>query len=231
MYIAVSIIGQTSDQALKNIEQAVSQNPDMLELRIDYMQDLSEKALDRLIAECSLPVIVTNRHKDEAGFDPRAGFKGSEEQRIAYLQQAIALGAEHIDIEARKYRSHYQLGKLRTDFKQRSNLIVSYHDFTQTPERLIDMYKAIQRSVKEADIIKFATQANTPEDVKRMIELIEQADKDIIGICMGELGRETRLHPKNYLTFACLSEEQASAGGQYTVGQIRERLSNLPQPQ
>ena len=224
MYIAVSITGQTLDQALKDIEVAEKKQPDILELRIDFMQDLSESALDKLIAACSLPVIVTNRHKSEAGPDPRAGFDGPEEQRIAYLQQAIALGAEHIDIEA----CHYHASHYSPSDKRKTNLIVSYHDFIQTPERLIDMYKAIQRRVKKTAIIKFATQANTPEDVRRMMELIEYANAQhtpIIGICMGELGRETRLHRGNYLTFACLSEEQASAGGQYTVEQIREKLA------
>ena len=215
MYIAASITGQTLDQALKNIEAAVSQQPDILELRIDYMKDLSEKALDRLLAACELPVIVTNRHRDESGPDPKAGFKGLEIRRIAYLKQAIDRRAAYVDVEARHYHPFE---------KQTTKLIVSYHDFDKTPENLTSRYKMI-KSLSNADIAKFATKAVSEEDVRRMIELIEQADTPIIGICMGELGERTRLHPGNYLTFACLTKEQASAPGQFTVEQIREKLS------
>jgi 3-dehydroquinate dehydratase len=52
-----------------------------------------------------------------------------------------------------------------------------------------------------------------------MISLIEKADKNLIGISMGELGKRTRLHLKNYLTFACLPGK-ASAPGQYIIDEI-----------
>jgi len=55
--------------------------------------------------------------------------------------------------------------------------------------------------------------------------LIEHANKPIIGICMGEFGKKTRLHPKNYLTFACLPGK-ASASGQITIDEIRKIIQS-----
>jgi len=217
VYIAVAITSTTSDQELKDIDLATSQDPDMIELRIDYLKDLNEHTLEKLLRHCKLPVVVTNRHKNEAGSDSNAGFRGSEDQRIGYLEQAIALGAEYVDIEGRCYR---------VLDKKKTQLIVSYHDFEKTPANLEGLYKSI-KNITTADVIKFATKANSEEDVRRIIAVIEQANKDnipIIGIGVGELGEKTRLHKGNYVTYACLTPEQASAPGQFTVAQLRERL-------
>jgi 3-dehydroquinate dehydratase/shikimate dehydrogenase len=204
MKIAVPITSNM-EESLKDMETAYEAGADIVELRIDSIADIN---LEKLIFYSSLPVIATNRVKSEGG-----NFNGSEGQRIMLLEEAVNLGANYVDLE---------LNYLPENFDKRaSKLIVSYHNFAETPENLDEIYKKI--CDKNADIVKIATKANNEFDVDRMIDLIEYSKKDIIGICMGELGKRTRLHPKNYLTFACLPGKE-SAPGQMTLEELKGRL-------
>lgn len=210
MKIAVSIVAITMRKALKDIKEAFERGTDLVELRIDYLEEKPD--LEELLSVCNkykLPAIVTNRSKDEGGH-----FVGSEEERVGYLREAVRLGATYVDIEFNHYR---ELPKKKT------KIIVSYHDFDKTPENLRGIYYTAFTKTN-ADIIKIATKANSQRDVERMINLVKGAEGKIIGICMGKLGQETRLHPKNYLTFASLGRGKESADGQYTITEMRQLL-------
>jgi 3-dehydroquinate dehydratase/shikimate dehydrogenase len=151
---------------------------------------------------------VTNRTKQEGG-----RFEGSEERRIAYLQEAISLGAEYIDIES-DYFHPFE--------RSSTKLIVSHHNFERTPENLEEIYGRI--SEQNPDIVKIATKAQNYGDSLRMLNLIAGADKDIIGICMGQHGIITRVLGSvygGYLTFASLGEGKSSAPGQLSVAELR----------
>jgi len=205
MRIAIPITATTVDDALKDMDVATPL-ADILELRLDYM---SRPNLEVLLRHCAIPKIVTNRTKHERG-----RFQGSEERRIAYLQEAIDLGAEYIDIESDYFHN----------FERKSTkLIVSHHNFENTPQDLDSIYRWIVS--QGADIVKIATTAKDYTDSLRMLQLIAAADRDIIGICMGEKGSLTRvLGPVygGYLTFACLTDDKASASGQMTVAQLQQ---------
>ena len=66
---------------------------DMVELRLDTVRDPDVSAA---LAGRRLPVILTCRPTWEGGH-----FKGSEEERRRILAEAIALGAELVDVEWR----------------------------------------------------------------------------------------------------------------------------------
>ena len=50
-YLAVPISGRSFDSALEQIRGAVSAGARMLELRVDYLEDMSVSAVGRLVAE------------------------------------------------------------------------------------------------------------------------------------------------------------------------------------
>jgi len=151
MKIAIPITAKTIEDALNDIETAKNSGADIAELRIDYMNQPNLRAL---ISNSKLPVIVTNRCKEEGGY-----FNGSEEHRIAYLMAAANLCADYIDLE---------LSCLPGEFnKKDSKLIVSYHNFFETPSNLKEIYRGI--SDKNADIVKIATMANDESDASRMM--------------------------------------------------------------
>ncbi len=107
--------------------------------------------------------------------------------------------------------------------KSNTKLIVSHHNFKETPIQLNDIYQRIAKT--NADIIKIATKANNYNDSLRMLNLISGADRDIIAICMGQKGMITRVYGPavgGYLTFASLGEGKSSASGQMNVDELRQ---------
>lgn len=223
--VAIPIIGPTMDDALRDMYEvtdrySVAKFPIevILELRLDYMRDTNVK---RLREGSPLKKLWTNRVKYEAGPDPNAGFKGSEDERYALLQETIDYDEEKYADSEWKYP-----GDLRA--QTGINFIRSWHNFKETPEDLEKIYRGIADT--NADIIKIATMANNEQDSERMLRLIELArleDRDIIGLCMGPIGLPTRIRGPSlggYLTFASLKKGKESALGQITV----EELVNTP---
>jgi 3-dehydroquinate dehydratase/shikimate dehydrogenase len=210
MRVVIPIIAESMADALRDIDKA-EKVADILELRLDFM---SNPHLTQLLKHSSLPKIVTNRTKFEGG-----RFEGTEEKRISYLQEAISLGAEYVDIESDYY----------FPFKKHSTkIIVSHHNFEYTPDDLNGIYNKI--ALQNPDIIKIATKANSYEDSLRMLELVHNANRDIIGICMGQYGVITRvLGPLygSYLTFASLEDGKSSAPGQMSVAELKQACQLL----
>ena len=89
--ICIPIVSANMSRALADIA-AAEVIADIIELRVDL---LDQPDLPALLKAASKPCIVTNRTKMEGG-----QFKGSEEQRVLLLRQAIDAGADYIDIES-----------------------------------------------------------------------------------------------------------------------------------
>ena len=144
---------------------AASEFADIIELRVDLMESPDIPAL---LKAAKKPCIVTNRTKLEGG-----QFKGSEEQRIHLLRQAIDAGADYIDIEASTSRNLLEsvLGS-----RGKTQVILSYHDFTRTPERLDEIYDMM--SQVPADILKIITYASDINDNLAVFSLLKRARKE-----------------------------------------------------
>lgn len=182
---------------------------DVVELRIDYIKDVD---LKRLLEKRTKPVIVTNRPIREGG-----RFNGSEEERIALLKLAIRLQADYVDIE---HDSIQHLCK-DTELRVPTKIIVSYHNFRETPGDLTDIYKKLSQS--GADILKIITYANNITDNVRIYRLLQQSQMTLISFCMGELGIISRILYKrfgSYLTFASLQAGKESAPGQISIHEL-----------
>src|ERR1700704_7111489 len=95
---------------------------DLIELRIDSVSDPSAAGA---LAGRRRPVIVTCRPTWEGG-----RFAGSEEDRRRILADALALGAEYVDIESRA-----RFDDLLAHSGGR-RVVLSYHDFDGMPADL-----------------------------------------------------------------------------------------------
>lgn len=69
-------------------------------------------------------------------------------------------------------------------------LIISYHNFEETPTDLEAILSLLQ--AREASFYKIATMAHSTLDALRMLEFVSLHPK-VIGICMGPLGQITRI--------------------------------------
>src|SRR3990170_3560013 len=206
--ICIPIIANKLPDALHDMAEA-SMVADIIELRIDYIKDVD---LKRLLEKRIKPVIVTNRPVREGG-----KFNGSEEERIALLKLAIRLRADYVDIE------NDSIQNIRRDTVHRvpTKIIVSYHNFRETPDDLTTIYNRLSQS--GADIVKIVTHANSITDNVRIYRLLQQSQMPMISFCMGELGIISRILYKrfgSYLTFASLRTGKESAPGQISIHEL-----------
>lgn len=223
--ICASLVAGAMDEALEKISNN-SHHADLLELRIDLIADLD---LPALMEAKTGPVLVTNRRREEGG-----GFRGTEEERISLLCEAVRLKAEYVDMEAATEEglARQVLGAAAGKGGY-TKIIVSFHDFNSTPAAV-----ALRRTwgacrEKGGDIVKIVTHARRSEDNLRILSLIPYSRKrgqDIIAFCMGEEGRVSRVMAPllgSYLTFAALDKGEEAAPGQMSVAEMKIIFSIL----
>ena len=204
--ICIPIPAKTNEAAVTQLA-TVRDGGHLAELRIDFIHDPD---LPRLLAAADGPVIVTNRPTWEGG-----RFEGSEEARLALLNQAVDLGADYVDIELR--------AAARLPRRGRTKRIVSYHNFEETPANLAAIHDELVKA--GADIAKVTVMANDITDNLRIFDLLKHAQIPTIGLCMGERGLISRiLSPKfgGFLTFASAEAGRESAPGQPSVRELRD---------
>lgn len=219
--ICVPIVVSSRKQVLEDLN-AASEYADIIELRADLMDNPDIPALLKVAKK---PCIVTNRTKLEGG-----QFKGSEEQRIQLLRQAIDAGADYIDIEASTARN---LLAPVLAARGKTQVILSYHDFTRTPERLDGIYETMTQV--PADIFKIITYAGDINDNLAVFDLLQRAGRDgrkLISFCMGEKGEISRILSTllgGFLTFGSLDSGKESAPGQIPAS-ILKNVYRVDQP-
>ncbi len=226
--IAVPIIAYNLKQAVKSIKKA-SRYADIIELRLDYLKNLTPNILEKLILNKTKPLIVTIRKKEEGG-----KHKIMESKRIEFFKKAMDLNVDFIDMEL---STGTETIKQLIKSKRKTKIIVSYHNFRNTNrEEILTKYRKIKSL--NPDIIKIVTFANSIDDNKNMFDLIRKANSDntkIISFCMGKLGEISRILsvPMGaYLTFASLEKGMESAPGQVDVNTLKNiyRVKKLKDP-
>ena len=150
---------------------------DLVELRLDTVQDPSAAAA---LAGRRKPVIVTCRSKAQGGY-----FKGSEEERRAVLSEALALGAEYVDVEWQGGCADL-LG--HTGGRR---IVLSHHDFTGVPGDLEAMAQAMLSS--GAEVVKLAVNASRLSDNVRLRAVGKDTRVPLVLIGMGDAGIPSRV--------------------------------------
>ena len=142
---------------------------DIIELRLDLIASFDLKIL---LNAANKPVIVTARSKLDGG-----QFKGNEEKRVAVLHDALETGADYVDIEVSTQREYLQPFLESHDT---SKIIISYHDFSHTPEDLTPLYETMK--ALPGEIIKIVTYARSLSDNLKMFKLLEP--KQLLEVCV-----------------------------------------------
>lgn len=225
--ICIPIMARTQNAALMQMERSFPL-ADILELRIDQIRNLN---LEELMSMNWGKILVTNRRRDEGG-----GFSGTERKRVELLKEAVALGADYVDIEVRtEEKLIKELSAKIGNHHGRTKWIISHHDFSGTPSGRALKGRLDQCTNTGADIIKIVTYANTMEDNLKVLGLIPYARRkgqEIIAFCMGEMGRISRVMAAllgSYFNYAPLEKGTESAPGQLTIEEIRHifRILNV----
>jgi 3-dehydroquinate dehydratase type I len=213
--ICIPIVETTMGKALRSIKE-VNRWADLIELRVDYLRGVK---LALLLENRQKPFIVTNRKREEGG-----KYKGTERERLGVLRRAIDLGADYIDVEFTTGRSILQ-GLIRD--KKETQVILSFHDFRETPslkelQRLSG--KMIQLGADVIKIVPFARSLGDNLNILSLIPFVKEKKQKIVAFCMGERGKISRIFSP-FLgaawTYASLNQSKASAPGQLTIRELR----------
>ncbi len=213
--ICVPILEKTYESALESSKYSINAGADLLELRIDFIENSDPDDVKNLIKEIDFPLIATNRRREENGF-----FEGSESDRIEILLEAAKV-AEIVDIELGTELDH--LNKI---VKNSKLSIVSYHDFEKTPDEDF-LLEIVDKELELGDIAKFAVMPKTMADTLVVLNVLSKVE-NTVAISMGDIGSYTRVVAPLFgspLTFA--SYENSSAPGQLNIETTRDFINKL----
>src|SRR5262252_2467486 len=151
--LCVTVTAETTAELRARRDAVV--DADLVELRLDTVRDpAAAAALDGR----RRPVIVTCRPTWEGG-----SFAGSEEERKRILADALALGAEYVDIE---WRAGFDDLIAQTGGRR---IVLSSHDFSGVPADLAARAQAMRAT--GAEVIKIAAQMTSLSDCVPLLDL------------------------------------------------------------
>ncbi|WP_125710618.1 type I 3-dehydroquinate dehydratase [Companilactobacillus zhongbaensis] len=231
--IAVPITGTTKEEILSQAEEVKPAQPDLVEWRVDFFEDVVHKSSLEEIAKqlrTSLgdtPLLTTFRTYQEGGEKMLTDQDYFEiVKNIISWQQTDA-----IDLELKHDQTQIeQLIQMTSDTEIVT--IMSNHDFAETPKQAELVKRLTQMQKAGADVAKIAVMPKISADVLTLLSATQQAheklDCPLITMSMGDLGKVTRTAGKEFgssLTFA--SVKNSSAPGQIEIGRLRNILDEF----
>ena len=163
--ICVPVVEATVNRARGRYQRAARKGL-WTEIRLDYLEEPTPD-LQKLFRSLPGPVIATNRLAAEGG-----RWTGTEAGRLDFLSQALNLGVTCLDVELAA-----DAGFRREVWARRgkTRLMLSWHDFTGTPDAARLEAVLDEMLASEADVVKLVALANEPADNLRMLSLIPRA--------------------------------------------------------
>ncbi len=187
---------------------------DAVEVRVDMLpRPLTAKDLSHI----GLPKLITVRRKDEGG-----ALELSDTLREELYEELLPV-AGAIDLEMRSGRALRGV----VDQAKRAGVpvVMSFHDFSRTPElkKLCDVVKKARGL--GADVVKIAAKTESAGDVARLLALLDESEGPVSVMGMGRLGRASRLlfaKAGSVLNYGWLHQPQVP--GQWGALEFRDLL-------
>jgi 3-dehydroquinate dehydratase-1 len=213
-----SVIAAIGENPVSSAKKAKQLGADILELRMDLLSQKPQGVLEEL-KKLGLPVIITNRMKDQGG-----SWQASEDERIRELLMLLPL-ADAVDIEFCARDRDFVVNKARNAGK---TVIISTHDFQKTPDnRVLD--GIIRESLEAgADIAKLAVMPESLSDVLRLLDVTIHAKCPVCTISMGNIGKHSRVIAPVYgsvMTYGYV--DTPTAPGQLRIDELKNVLKML----
>ena len=236
--VCTPMVGRTRAELLVELAAISAKRPDLIEWRADFFADIAqrERVLDMAAAiraaagtdAGSIPIIFTIRSQREGG--EAVSLSDAE---VAALNVAVceARSVEMIDCEMSNEPRHIQQVRAAARASN-TQLILSYHNFRETPDG--DAIYAQFQQARElgGDIAKVAVMPKCPGDVLTLLGATLRAHQSLelplIGISMGAYGALTRLCGHVFgssVTFAV--GQGSSAPGQISIEELHTALDIL----
>ena len=195
--LCVTLTAETTAELRRKRDEVIG--ADLVELRLDTVSDPDVAGA---LAGRKLPVIVTCRPTWEGGH-----FKGSEDERRQILKDALARGAEYVDIE---WKANF------TDLLSSTagrRIVLSSHDFNGVPVDLNSRAQAMRAT--GAEVVKLAVKTARLSDCLPLLDLGAQIGRQgTVLVGMGDCGLATRVLAAKFGSL------WTYAGDQQHVGQV-----------
>jgi 3-dehydroquinate dehydratase type I len=211
---------EAAERVLETMHRARDEGADLLEWRLDVTRD---PEVEMVLPQSPLPVIATVRSVEQGGY-----FSGTRQEQLRLLIRAATSGSSYVDWE---FRPGEPLPDQLSVMRER--VILSYHDFEQTPadrelESLFD-----QMAASSTGVVKVVTLAQRKEDNISLLNLIGRGRNrgvEVVAFCLGALGRISRLAcllMGGAFTYAALESGAEAAPGQLSLAKMRQLLELL----
>ncbi len=207
----------TAIELQRTAESEYKDGSTFLEFRLDYLPDPAGGIEVLRKFRKTYPdsyILATCRHADAAGH-----FKGSVDQQVKLLEEALQAGATFVDLEV---ESAEKAKRAVTELREVGPVCVSYHDFEKTPA-LAPVLRRLRKH--DADVYKIAITARKPTDNLRLIEFVrEEHDCRLIALAMSEIGVASRILAApigSLFTYASRMGDSGTAPGQIPAKLMR----------
>ena len=232
--VCAPLVARTAAALREEARVVAAKQPDLLEWRVDFFEDLAEPEAVLATARAlraqagGLPILFTRRHAREGG-EPIAL---QEPQVVALYEAVCASGCVDL-VDFEMGNDAQDLVRVRAAARGAGlPLVLSFHDFKRTPPiaELVERFR--QAESLGADVAKVAVMPQSLEDVHALLGATLQASSTVgvpvISMAMGRLGAVSRLCGGVFgsaLTFAVGAA--ASAPGQMPIEDVRAGLAVL----
>lgn len=234
MLICLPLVSKNQESLVEQARELCDMNPDIIEWRVDYFDTVADvesvvdalKALSEIVGE--IPIIFTCRNKGEGG---QADL--TQNQRIEIIEISAKTGCIDI-LDTEMFNEEEFLEKIRNIVKENGiKLILSHHNFTETPDEDFIYNKLIEGEKLGADISKLAVMPQNYGDVLTLLNATYRARQvvkiPLVTMSMGEAGSITRIAGGLFgsdMSFAVGKE--SSAPGQVPINNLKTILEILP---
>jgi 3-dehydroquinate dehydratase / shikimate dehydrogenase len=212
--ICAVVAAPAASEMAAAIRSALRETP-TIELRLDWLASDGERSKLLSYVKKHRPpdatFLATCRRKGAGG-----RFAGNIGAQLYWLIQAREAGCQWCDIEVETLRK--LPGQSAREYPVPSGIMLSIHDFQQTPE--------LARSIRlpspaQVDAIKIAAHARTIQDSVRLLRWARRS-KDCVAVPMGEVGLPARiLALREGSTLAYAPVAAATAPGQVSLHDLK----------
>lgn len=216
MKLVVSIMPRTLEEA-QQLDRSRYDGADVIEWRADFLDKNEILTVAPAVFEkfAGREILFTLRTRGEGG-----QIDLTSEEYLAIIQDIQSIyHPDYIDFE---FYSHREVFEQMLEF---SNLVLSYHNFQETPENMMEILSEL--TSLSPKLVKVSVMAHNEQDVLDLMNYTRgfktlNPEQDYVTISMGKVGKISRLTADltgSSWSYASVGEE--SAPGQIPLDNMR----------
>ncbi len=205
--ICITIAQTSRTLALADMLNAVTLGADLIEIRLDTLEK-SPHLKDMMEAK-RVPILFSCRRLQDGG-----NWKGTEEERLILLRQAVLSSAEYVEIEM-------DIADQIRPFPG-CKRVISYTNLQETPKNLDKIYQ--EMLALKPDIIKLTCRARTPDEAWPLIQILVKPPVPTTVVGLGKAGIMLSILGKkihSLWTVAALERGMEAYPGQPTIQDLQ----------